>query len=350
MTKFFFFNKKFNNFFLMNYLFLIMLFFSTMITINASSWFNAWMGMEMNLMFFMPLMMNNFKKIKISNSMMIYFIIQASSSSFMMMMIIMMKMQFFLNKMNIMMNLIQMSLIMKLGASPFSWWMPKIMKNMNWMTLFIFLTWQKIGPLFLLIINNNNFIIYISAILSSIFGTLMGLNQTMIKMLISYSSINHLGWMMLSMMLNMKIFFLYFIIYSLINLMICLFMNNLKLVFINQLFNYNNQNMLNKIILMSSFLSLAGIPPFLGFLPKFILLIMMIKNKLFIEVIILIIMSVIALSFYINPVISMMIFMKMNFKWNNKYFYINKSIFLIIFFNMFINLIMVTPTFYNLIY
>nr|YP_010134334.1 NADH dehydrogenase subunit 2 [Megabeleses magnoliae]QWM93824.1 NADH dehydrogenase subunit 2 [Megabeleses magnoliae] len=348
MTKIIVINKNFNKNFLMKILFIIMLILSTLITINSSSWFNAWMGMEMNLMFFLPLMINKFKKMKISNSMMIYFIIQAGTSSMMFMLIILMKMMFF-NKMMMLMNIIQMSLLMKLGASPFHWWMPKIIKNLNWMNCFILLTWQKIAPMFLLLINNNSMIIYISAMLSVILGAILGINQTMIKLLITYSSINHLGWMLMSLMINMKILLLYFFIYSMINLKICILMNNQKSLYINQLFN-SNQNFINKIIMISSFLSLAGIPPLLGFLPKMIMLISMIKNNLFIETMIFIFMSMTSLSFYINPIISMFILLKINHKWNMKNFYIINYNLSILFMNMLIMLIICIPLIYNLLY
>nr|UQU69062.1 NADH dehydrogenase subunit 2 [Megabeleses sp.] len=348
MTKIIINKNNFNKNFLMKILFMIMLILSTFITINSSSWFNAWMGMEMNLMFFLPLMINNFKKMKISNSMMIYFIIQAGSSSMLFMMIILTKI-LSMNKMYIIISIIQLSLLMKLGASPFHWWIPKMIKNLNWMNCFILLTWQKIAPLFLLMIDNNSMIIYISALMSTICGAIFGMNQTMIKMLISYSSINHLGWMLISLMINMKILLLYFYIYSLINLKICILMNNLKMLYMNQLFN-NNQNLINKIIMISVFLSLAGIPPFLGFLPKLITLMMMMKNNLLVETTIFIFMSVISLSFYINPITSMLILLKSNNKWNFNNLHVMKYNYSFLFFYMMINLIIIMPMMYNLLY
>nr|YP_010134321.1 NADH dehydrogenase subunit 2 [Megabeleses liriodendrovorax]QWM93811.1 NADH dehydrogenase subunit 2 [Megabeleses liriodendrovorax] len=349
MTKINFNKKKINKNSLMKILFSFMLILSTLITINASSWFNAWMGMEMNLMFFLPLMINNFKKMKISNSMMIYFIIQAGSSSVLFMMIILMKM-FLMNKMFIMIYIMQMSLLMKLGAAPFHWWIPKMIKNLSWMNCFILLTWQKIAPLLLLTINNNSMIIYISALLSVTYGAILGLNQTMIKLLISYSSINHLGWMLISLMNNMKVLLLYFCIYLLINLKICVLMNNQNMLYLNQLFNNNNLSLINKIIMISVFFSLAGIPPFLGFLPKLITLIMMIKSNLFIESTIFIFMSMISLSFYINPIISMLILLKSNNKWNMNNLFFMKYNFSLLFFLLMTNLIIMVPMIYNFLY
>nr|QVJ97784.1 NADH dehydrogenase subunit 2 [Macrophya dolichogaster] len=343
MTKYFF-NKNFiSNLILMKTLFFMTLMFSSIIVINSSTWMSAWMGLEINLISFIPLMMNNTKKIKMSNSMMIYFIIQAGASSMLMMSIIFMKIQFNLYKINSLMNLIQLSLLMKLGASPFHWWTPKIFLNLNWTNCLIFLTWQKIAPLFLLLISNNNLIIYMSALMSTFMGALLGMNQSSIKMILIYSSINHLGWLLMSMMMNKNILIMYFIFYSMINMMISFKMNNLNIIYINQLFKNNNQNMNSKMIMMSLFMSLAGMPPLLGFLPKILTLIFMLKENLIMEMLMFIILSVLSLSFYINPLMSILLISKNNSKWMSKNFNMNNMMFSILTINMMILLIIMYP-------
>nr|WPN89765.1 NADH dehydrogenase subunit 2 [Sinoscolia sp. 1 GYN-2023a] len=347
MTKLFFLNKMNFKKSLMMKMFLMTLIFSTMITINSSSWLNAWMGMEINLMSFIPLMMNK-SKMKISSSMMIYFIIQASASSMLLMLIIMTKIQFNFIKMNLINIMIQLSLLVKLGAAPLHWWMPKILINLNWMNCFILLTWQKIAPLFLLIMTNNNFMIYLMSMFSTYMGALLGMNQTSIKLILMYSSINHLGWMLMLINLNIKMLMIYFLIYMVTNYLICLMMNNFKFNYLNQLFKNNNQNMINKIMILSLFLSLSGLPPFLGFLPKILTLIIMINNKLIMESVLFIIMATISLSFYINPLISMFMIMKINNKWNNKNYMINLKMFNIIMINIMMMMIIIMPMMNNL--
>nr|ALL97403.1 NADH dehydrogenase subunit 2 [Asiemphytus rufocephalus] len=350
MTKFLFINNnKMIKLSMMKILFLMILIFSTMITINSSSWINAWMGMEINLMSFIPLMMNKLKNKKNSNSMMIYFIIQAGASSILMMMIIMMKMELNFMKFNLIMNMIQMSLLLKLGASPFHWWTPKFTINLNWNNLFIFLTWQKIAPMFLLISMNSNSMIYMSTLMSTLIGAIMGMNQTLIKLIMVYSSINHLGWMLMMLIINMKMLMMYFIIYSLINFMICMMMNNLNMMFLNQLIKNNNQNLNLKLIIISLFFSLSGLPPFIGFLPKLFSLILMLKNNLIFESILFIFMAIISLSFYINPLMSIFINKKFNMKWNNKINEIFKMINSIILMNLILIMLILTPIMNNII-
>nr|QLX47596.1 NADH dehydrogenase subunit 2 [Eutomostethus vegetus] len=318
----------------MNMLLIMMMLFSTLFTINSSSWFNAWMGMEMNLMAFIPLMKINNKVNKTSNPMMIYFIIQSIASSILMMMIILMKMKMSSLLMNPIMNMIQFSILMKLGAFPFHWWLPKMIFYLNWINCLIMLTWQKIAPLFLLMILNSNTMLYLSSIFSTIIGALMGINQSSLKMIMVYSSINHLGWLMMSMILNFKLLMYYFSIYLMINFLICMTMNKFNLNYINQIIKNQNQNIYNKMIMLSLFLSLGGLPPMLGFLPKFLILMVMIKNNLIIETMVFTIMAIISLSFYINPLMSVFIFIKLNNKWNNKIMSINKMIFNIMLINL----------------
>nr|UHA55320.1 NADH dehydrogenase subunit 2 [Eriocampa ovata] len=325
----------------LKYLFYLTMIMSTFMAINSSSWLNAWLMMEINLMSFIPLMMNKSNSMKISNSMMIYFIIQTSASSILLMMILSMKSEMNLNKINILMNCLQMSLLMKMGASPFHWWTPKIMLNMNWMMIFMFLTWQKITPLFLILNTNMNSFIYISALMSNYIGAILGINQTSTKLIMIYSSINHMGWMLMIMMLNTMMMMMYFLIYMLMNLSICLMMNQYNWNFMNQLFKNFNQNLYIKSFMLSLFLSLGGLPPFLGFLPKLMVLFFMLKNKLIIESFMFITMAVISLSYYINPLMSMLMMLKFNLKMNYKINQLIKYNLSMILMNMLIMLIMI---------
>nr|WES13234.1 NADH dehydrogenase subunit 2 [Fenusa (Kaliofenusa) sp. 1 GYN-2022b] len=329
------------------YLFLMMLMLGTMITINSSSWFNAWMGMEINLMTFIPLMINKSMKNKISNSMMIYFITQATASSMLMVMIIMLKINVELGKSIIIMIMLQFSLMIKLGGAPMHWWLPKVTLNLSWMNCLIILTWQKIAPIFLINTINNNSMNYLMSILSVYMGSMLGLNQTSIKMIMTYSSVNHLGWMLMTLIMNFKMMILYFLIYSLITTVNCMAMNNLNINYINQLFKINSQDFYSKIMVMMSLISLAGLPPLLGFLPKMITLIMMMKNNLFMESILFITMATISMSYYMTPITSMMLMTSVNNKWNNKNPKIFKGIVCTLMINVMFIFIIATPLMNN---
>nr|WDY84680.1 NADH dehydrogenase subunit 2 [Gilpinia sp. 1 GYN-2022c]WEG22864.1 NADH dehydrogenase subunit 2 [Gilpinia sp.] len=320
----------------LNKYFYLMLIFGTLITINSTSWIGSWMGMEINLMAFIPLLMNMMKLSKNSNSSMLYYIIQVGSSSMLLMMLMMMKMTFILMNINLFMMFMQISLILKLGASPFHWWMIKIIKNMNWMNCFLLMTFQKIAPLFLLVNTNMSMIIYLSMMFSGFMGSLMGINQISLKLLMGYSSLNHLSWMFMSMMIDMNILLIYLMIYFFNNFIICIFFMFMKINYLNQIYNYNNMNFFLKFLVMMMFLSMAGIPPMFGFLPKFFVFILMIKNMFFFESLIFIMFALIVLFYYINLIMPSMLNLKLSMKLNLNYLGFNFYFILIILINFFI--------------
>nr|WEG22902.1 NADH dehydrogenase subunit 2 [Gilpinia sp.] len=330
--------KKFMQLINLNKYFYFMLIFGTMITINSSSWIGAWMGMEVNLMSFIPLLINKMKLSNNSGSSMSYYIIQVGASSMLLMSILMMKMNFILINMNFFMIFIQISLILKLGASPFHWWMIKIMNSLSWMNCFLIMTLQKIAPLFLLMNINISIFIYFSMVLSGLIGSMMGVNQTSLKLIMGYSSVNHLSWIFMSMMIDMNILLIYLMIYFLNNLIICIFFDYFNLNYLNQVYNFNNMSFYLKIIVMMMFLSMAGIPPMFGFLPKFFVFILMIKNGFFIECMMFIVFTLIVLFYYINLIMPSLLFLKYNLKLNLSYLKFNFYFMTIILFNFFIML------------
>nr|YP_009170143.1 NADH dehydrogenase subunit 2 [Haemagogus janthinomys]ALE28934.1 NADH dehydrogenase subunit 2 [Haemagogus janthinomys] len=258
-----------------NNIFFIMLILGSLITISSNSWLGAWMGLEINLLSFIPLMNESKKNLMTSESSLKYFLTQAFASSILLFAIILM-MLFFNN--NWMTNnnfndlLILSTLLLKSGAAPFHFWFPGVMEGLNWINSLILMTWQKIAPLMLISYNMNYNFFLISIILSMIIGALGGLNQTSLRKLMAFSSINHLGWMLMAMMNNELLWFSYFTLYSILSMSIILMFNNFKLFHFNQMFNFSLINPLIKFFMFLNLLSLGGLPPFLGFLPKWLVI------------------------------------------------------------------------------
>nr|YP_009104359.1 NADH dehydrogenase subunit 2 [Aedes notoscriptus]AIV00372.1 NADH dehydrogenase subunit 2 [Aedes notoscriptus] len=257
-----------------NNIFLIMLISGSLITISSNSWLGAWMGLEINLLSFIPLM-NESKNLMTSESSLKYFLTQAFASSILLFSIILM-MMFFNNNWiydNNFNNLLILStLLLKSGAAPFHFWFPGVMEGLNWINSLILMTWQKIAPLMLISYNMNYNFFLISIILSMIIGALGGLNQTSLRKLMAFSSINHLGWMLMAMMNNELLWLTYFLFYSILSMSIILMFNNFKLFHFNQIFNFSMNNPLIKFFTFLNLLSLGGLPPFLGFLPKWLVI------------------------------------------------------------------------------
>nr|ARX95715.1 NADH dehydrogenase subunit 2 [Armigeres subalbatus] len=310
-----------------NNIFLIMLILGSLITISSNSWLSAWMGLEINLLSFIPLMNESKKNLMSSESSLKYFLTQAFASSILLFSIILMMLFFNFNwiimdnKIN---DLLMLStLLLKSGAAPFHFWFPGVMEGLNWINGLILMTWQKIAPLMLISYNLNYNFLLISIILSMMIGALGGLNQISLRKLMAFSSINHLGWMLLAMLNNELMWFLYFILYSILSSSIILLFNNFKLFYFNQIFNFHSMNYSINFFLFLNLLSLGGLPPFLGFLPKWLVMQNLIESNQFILLFISICFTLITLFYYLR--LSYSIFMlnynknswMLNIKFNN---------------------------------
>nr|YP_010481011.1 NADH dehydrogenase subunit 2 [Perula sp. 1 HFZ-2022c]UVN16533.1 NADH dehydrogenase subunit 2 [Perula sp. 1 HFZ-2022c] len=311
--------------------FYFILLFSTLITISSNSWFGCWIGLEINLLSFIPLISNS-KNMMASEASLKYFLTQSIASinflfSIIMKMIFMMN--FELN--NIISIMINSSLLMKMGSFPFHFWFPNIVEGMSWINNFILMTWQKISPMILLSYYfNNNFIIFISLV-NVMIGAVGGLKHTSIRKLMAFSSINNLGWMLMSIMISENLWLFYFLIYMVLIGMLFFFFYLLNMFFINQIYILN-MNYSIKLFLLINFLSLGGLPPFIGFFPKWITINFFIMNNLYSIIFIFIMMSLIMLFFYIRIIYSSFMFNFLKLKWM-KIFIKNKHMIMINFFS-----------------
>nr|QHI41715.1 NADH dehydrogenase subunit 2 [Eudemis lucina] len=307
--------------------FMFILFFSTLISISSNSWFGCWIGLEINLLSFIPLISNS-KNLFASEASLKYFLIQ-SIASINLLFIVLMKMLFMKLEMNNVISMLMNStLLMKMGSAPFHFWFPNIMEGLSWMNCFILMTWQKISPMILLSYYFFDKFLMLILMINVIIGAIGGLNQTSLRKLLAFSSINNLGWMISSIMISENLWMFYFMFYSFLNMIMCLMFFTFNVYFINQLFIVN-LNIMIKMSLMINFLSLGGLPPFIGFFPKWMVINFLMKNNFFILTFIFIMMSLIMLLYYIRIVYSSLMFNYLKLKWfkikikNNSFLMIN---------------------------
>jgi NADH-ubiquinone oxidoreductase chain 2 len=130
----------------------------------------------------------------------------------------------------------------------------------------------------------------------------------------AFSSINNLGWILSAILIRENLWIFYLFIYSFLIRIICILFQILNLFFINQLFTININSII-KISLIINFLSLGGLPPFIGFFPKWIIINFLINKKIFIITFIFIIIRLIILFFYIRIIYSSFIFNYIKLKW-----------------------------------
>nr|AVE15742.1 NADH dehydrogenase subunit 2 [Hierodulella sp. JZ-2017] len=284
-------------------LFLSTLISGILISLCANSWMGAWMGLEINLLSFIPLLSSN-KNMYTTEASLKYFLIQAIASSTIVILILLkinIPEMFYISKMSSWNHLMMIPLMMKIAASPFYWWLPSVMEGLSWMNCFILLSIQKIAPLMLIsyMIVNSYFIQFI--IISSAFiGAIGGLNQISLRKILSFSSINHIGWMLTTMIMGSNLWLMYFMIYSINIISIISMTAMINLSYISQTFNSMNNQKIIKFTLFIAMLSLGGLPPFLGFFPKWITIQFMTQNFMIFTSMILIMSSLLTLYYYMR--------------------------------------------------
>jgi NADH-ubiquinone oxidoreductase chain 2 len=237
--------------------------------------------------------------------------------------------------------------LLKRGAAPFHFWFPGVIEGLRWINRLILITWQKIAPLILISYNINYNFFIISIILSILIGALGGLNQTSLRKLIAFSSINHLGWILIAIINNELLWFFYFIIYSILSISIILIFNNFKLFHFNQILNFSIINPLIKFFIFLNFLSLGGLPPFLGFLPKWLVIQNLIEINHFFLLFIATCLTLITLYYYLRISYSIYILNYNKNRWITLNLFNNKNINLIFTINFIsiIGLIIITLTY-----
>nr|AXS65113.1 NADH dehydrogenase subunit 2 [Elateroidea sp. 6 KM-2017] len=301
-------------------LFFITLISGTTITISAYSWLGMWMGLEINLLSFIPLMhkSNNLMSVESTTK---YFIVQALASSVILMAILMMmvksQMSTIMNK-SVYIMMMNSALMTKMGAAPFHFWFPEVMEGLSWMNCLSLSTWQKIAPMVLIMYTMNSMLFMSTIIISSmIISALMGLNQVSLRKIMAYSSINHLGWMLGALMFMETTWMYYFLVYSIINTAMMTTFSKMNVSSITQLTQKLNLFSMNKKMFMLNFLNLSGVPPFLGFYPKWLTIQLMIKNNFILLSTLMIMLTLITIFMYFRIISASLVNKSQEISWKS---------------------------------
>nr|YP_009332010.1 NADH dehydrogenase subunit 2 [Amblyomma sculptum]APH07707.1 NADH dehydrogenase subunit 2 [Amblyomma sculptum] len=262
-----------------------------LISLSSNSWFILWLMMEMNLLIFISIL--NKKKMNNSNLMVSYFVIQSFSSTI----FFFSSLNFLIFQMFLFKMIMSISMLIKLAVVPFHFWLTSLSEMIDFSSLWVILTMQKMIPLIVLYTYNVEIIIMFAAI-SSIIGSILALNSKTIKKILIFSSISHQGWMISLILMKSNFWLTYLLIYSTLIFKISSSLTKVNFINMTSLFFINNKYP-EKISIISMMLSLGGMPPFLGFFIKLMSIIILINNFNII-IIILIMSSMINIYFYLR--------------------------------------------------
>lgn len=268
------------------------------VVIRANNWLFIWVGLELNLLSFIPIISasNNNE----TEAIVKYFLIQAVASIFFFISII--YNHLFPTRYFFLVTLL-LRIIIKLGAAPCHFWFPIVINSMTWFNCIVLSTIQKISPIVIVsfIASSLNYsIIFPLVVLNSLVGGLGGVNQTLIRPLIAYSSIVHISWLFGLVYISSFAMILYLIFYIIILSSLFFLILNISKNSIFQFNLKNNTNLPDIVIIFFSLLSLAGLPPLFGFLPKWLAIFTLSYRNQIIILFILLIGTLISLFYYLR--------------------------------------------------
>nr|AGC96564.1 NADH dehydrogenase subunit II [Miniopterus schreibersii]AGC96565.1 NADH dehydrogenase subunit II [Miniopterus schreibersii]AGC96566.1 NADH dehydrogenase subunit II [Miniopterus schreibersii]AGC96567.1 NADH dehydrogenase subunit II [Miniopterus schreibersii]AGC96568.1 NADH dehydrogenase subunit II [Miniopterus schreibersii] len=257
----------------------------TMMVMTSSHWLMTWIGFEMNMLAIIPILMKHHNP-RSTEAATKYFLTQATASMLLMLAVIINLLH---SSQWTVMNLhnplssmiITLAMAMKLGLSPFHFWVPEVTQGIPLSSGLILLTWQKLAPLSVLYMIApciNHHMILTMSLVSILIGGWGGLNQTQLRKIMAYSSIAHMGWMTAVLTYNPTMTLLNLFIYILMTLttfMLFIMNSSTTTLMLSHMWNKMPLITLSTLIIM---LSLGGLPPLTGFLPKWMIIQEITKN------------------------------------------------------------------------
>ena len=282
------------------FLILIRILTRVCLVVSSPSLFISWVGLELNTLAFIPFLLS--KKSKLAREASIkYFLTQTLAS-----ILILVGGLVFLSPLEDLRTLVLLlGLRIKLGAAPFHRWVLSVAEARGWLSIFTLLTIQKVNPLLILwIFCPLRIEFFYGVVLSSlVVGGLTGLTQTRIRSILTFSSINHVGWLMIAISFGLGVGVYYFLIYLATLLCSIIIFHIFNVSHVNQL-SLLNFKPSNQLLIFFALLSLGGLPPFLGFLPKWIVLQLTISYSILLVAGVMVSMSLLVLFFYLRLIFS----------------------------------------------
>nr|ACT78627.1 NADH dehydrogenase subunit 2 [Vireo atricapilla]ACT78685.1 NADH dehydrogenase subunit 2 [Vireo atricapilla]ACT78686.1 NADH dehydrogenase subunit 2 [Vireo atricapilla] len=288
-------------------IFTFSLLLGTTLTISSNHWIMAWAGLEINTLSILPLISKSHHPRAVEAATK-YFLVQAAAST----LVLFSGMtnawhtgQWDITQLTHPVSCLTLTaaLSMKLGLVPFHFWFPEVLQGSPLTTGLILSTVMKLPPIALLFMTSHSLnptLLTTMAILSVALGGWMGLNQTQIRKIMAFSSISHLGWMAIILVYNPKLTLLNFYLYALMTTAVFLTFNSIKTLKLSTLMTTWAKTPSLSVTLLLVLMSLAGLPPLTGFLPKWLIIQELTKQHMAPTATIISLLSLLGLFFYLR--------------------------------------------------
>nr|YP_007475255.1 NADH dehydrogenase subunit 2 [Acentrogobius chlorostigmatoides]AGC93489.1 NADH dehydrogenase subunit 2 [Acentrogobius chlorostigmatoides] len=287
-------------------LLLLTLGLGTTITFASSHWLLAWMGLEINTLAIIPLMAQHHHPRAVEATTK-YFLTQATAAATLLFASVInawITGQWNIHLMThpIPTTMIMLALALKIGLAPLHTWLPEVLQGLDLTTGLILSTWQKLAPFALLlqIPLQNHSILMALALTSTLIGGWGGLNQTQLRKILAYSSIAHLGWMILIIQFCPSLTLLALSMYLMMTSAAFLTLKINNATNINMLATSWAKTPILTAIFPMTLLSLGGLPPLSGFLPKWMILQELTKQDLALTATVAALTALLSLYFYLR--------------------------------------------------
>nr|AAX89187.1 NADH dehydrogenase subunit II [Plethodon metcalfi]AAX89188.1 NADH dehydrogenase subunit II [Plethodon metcalfi] len=279
----------------------------TIITMSSNHWFLAWIGLELNTLAIMPLM-SEMHHPRATEAATKYFLTQSMASALLLFAV--MLNAWYTGEWTIMsmqastpMIMLTIALMIKLAVAPFHLWLSDVIQGLNLMTCLIMLTWQKLAPLALLIQVShemNSMLLISMGTLSLLVGGWGGLNQLHMRKIMAFSSIAHLGWMIIVTPYMPNLTQLNLLMYLLMTSSLFLTVMTLQTTTMNKMASSWMKNFPLLSTTTIIFMSLGGLPPMSGFLPKWMILEELVKQNMAPLAVLAVALTLLTLFFYLR--------------------------------------------------
>ena len=234
--------------------------FSISTALSRTSLLNIWLIIEINTILFLSILCSSSAGRK---RIIKYFIIQAAASITIVLSLLLVS-----SNTTFSLLLAQGSLVIKLGAIPGHIWYISIIQDLKWLNIFILSTIQKIIPLRILSRLSPHFAITVFILISRL-GGLLGTKSRSIKRLLAYSGVLNVGWLLGSTMSINSFLFFFLCYFFTIRGVVHILSSNESALMLDSKSGFSSAD---TIFMGALLLSLAGLPPFINFWAKLLVL------------------------------------------------------------------------------